>query len=227
MLVLGIDTATSTASVGLADGDRVIAERSLGMTRNHAVSLLPLIDATLHEGGVALLDLDAVAVSIGPGSFTGLRVGLSVAKGLVLVRGMAIAGVPTLEVLAQTAAADGGSVCAVLDARRGEVYTAAFCCRQGRVECLYKAAVVNLEDLATRVPSPCRLVGDLVETHAAFLRERLGPDVDLIPGVSPSGAVVARMGARRIESTGPDDPVGLEPAYVRAPDAEWNRAARC
>jgi hypothetical protein len=87
--------------------------------------------------------------------------------------------------------------------------------------------VVNLEDLATHVPSPCRMVGDLVETRTAFLRERLGPDVDFIPGVSPSGAVVAQMGARRIEASGPDDPVGLEPAYLRVPDAEWNRAARC
>jgi tRNA threonylcarbamoyladenosine biosynthesis protein TsaB len=227
VLVLGIDTATATASVGLADENRVIAERSLGMTRNHAAAIFPLIDETLQEGGVALLDVDAVAVSIGPGSFTGLRVGLSVAKGLVLVGGMAIVGVPTLEVLAQTAATDGVPVCTVLDARRGEVYTAAFCCRQGRLECLHEATVVDLENLATYVPSPCRMVGDLVATHAAFLRERLGPAVHLVPGVSPSGAVLAGMGARRIQTTGPDDPLGLEPAYLRVPDAEVTRATRC
>jgi tRNA threonylcarbamoyladenosine biosynthesis protein TsaB len=227
VLVLGIETATPTASVGLAEEDCVLAERSLGMTRNHAVAILPLIDETLQDGGVGLRDVDAVAVSIGPGSFTGLRVGLSVAKGLVLVGGMAIVGVPTLEVLAQTAAADGVPICTVLDARRGEVYTAAFRCCHGGVECIHEATVVSLEHLASYVPSPCRMIGDLVDTRAAFLRERLGPGVAMVPGVAPSGAVVARMGARRIQSSGPDDPFGLEPVYLRIPDAEWKRAAKC
>jgi tRNA threonylcarbamoyladenosine biosynthesis protein TsaB len=227
VLVLGIETATATASVGVVDGERVLAERTLGMMRSHAVSILPLIDETLHQAGVVLRDLRAVAVSIGPGSFTGLRIGLSVAKGLVLTCGLGIVAVPTLEALAQAAAADGAIVCPVLDARRGEVYTAAFRRRAGRLECLREATVANLSDLAQYVPSPCQVVGDLIESRGEFLRQCLGPGVDLITDIAPSGAVIARMGARRIEIAGPDDPVGLEPAYLQAPDAERNRAARC
>lgn len=227
MLVLGIESATATASVGLVERDRVLAERTLAAPGSHAVSILPLIDQTLRQASAAPGDLDALAVSIGPGSFTGLRVGLSVAKGLALACGLGIAAVPTLEALAHCVAGHDRPVCPVLDARRGEAYLAAFRLRDGRLECVRTPRIVDIDEITAHIPVGARLFGDLVDTHGPFLRERLGHHADIVSGVSPSGAVVARLGVRRIESNGPDDLAELEPTYLQLCDAERKRNARC
>src|SRR5689334_18463142 len=106
------------------------------MRGSHARTLLPLIDNALAAARCELSDLDLIAVSIGPGSFTGLRIGLSVAKGLALATGLPAVGVPTLEAYANCAGARSGLLCPVLDARKGEVYGAAFQIGKGQaLEC--------------------------------------------------------------------------------------------
>lgn len=221
--MLGIETATSTASVGVSDGAEALAERSLASAASHAVSILSLIDETLHQAGIGLHELGAVAVSIGPGSFTGLRIGVSVAKGLAIARGLLITGVSTLEVLAASVPSGEGFVCPLLDARRGEVYSALYQHREGRLECVLQPRVVRTDHLPAHVRLPCRLVGDMVDKEGALLRTLLGPGVDLVPGLAPRGAVVAAIGARRIQLCGPGDLAALEPAYLQSPDAERNR----
>ncbi|HYD50680.1 MAG TPA: tRNA (adenosine(37)-N6)-threonylcarbamoyltransferase complex dimerization subunit type 1 TsaB, partial [Terriglobales bacterium] len=107
MRVLGVDTSTWLASVGLVDEGRVVAERHESVRSNHGTSLLPLIASVLTDAGIAIGEIDAVAVAKGPGSFTGLRISLSVAKGLALATGARVVGVPTLPALARAAGRDG------------------------------------------------------------------------------------------------------------------------
>src|SRR5262245_52075822 len=106
------------------------------MRGSHARTLLPLIDAALAAAGVGLRQLDLLAVSIGPGSFTGLRIGLSVAKGLALATGLPVVGVPTLEAYALHVGPRPGLICPVLDARKGEVYGAVFRWQGGESLCV-------------------------------------------------------------------------------------------
>ncbi len=225
MRVLGLDTATWTASVGLIDGDTELAERSLTVTGSHARTLLPMIEETLAAARLGLRDLELLAVSIGPGSFTGLRIGLSVAKGLAWASGIPLVGVPTLEALAHVAAPRPGLICPVLDARKREVYGAAFRWVGGALECVAEADVLSPEQFAARLTPPCTLVGDGVDTYASVWRACLGEGAELVPfaRLSPRGSVVARLGTARFRLCGPASVAQVEPLYMRKSEAELRR----
>jgi tRNA threonylcarbamoyladenosine biosynthesis protein TsaB len=220
--VLGVDTATRRASVGLLLDGAVIAERSQA-EGSHAVTLLPLIADTLSQAGCTVRDLDAIAVSSGPGAFTGLRVGLSVARGLACATGVAVVAVPTLEALARTVTEHEGGICTLLDARKGELYSACFAVSAGVVRRLTPDVVLTPEDLIEHVTLPCVVIGDALPRYGALLRERLGDRATLLPYEThgPRGGIVAAMGWERLlagTAAAPD----LELTYVRRSDAERN-----
>jgi tRNA threonylcarbamoyladenosine biosynthesis protein TsaB len=222
--VLGVDTATWRASVGLVIDGTVAAEQSLSTTGNHAASLLPLIDDVLRCAECPVTALDAIAVSNGPGSFTGLRVGLSVAKGVACATGAALVGVPTLEALARTVADRAGVICAVLDARKGELYAACFASGPLGLTRLTDDALVTPEALLAALPTPCVVLGDATERYGALLEDRLGVGVTVLPFEThaPRGSVVATMGWERVLGGQTADPHKLEPSYIRPSEAEVN-----
>jgi tRNA threonylcarbamoyladenosine biosynthesis protein TsaB len=221
--LLGIDTATRRASVGLRIGNAVVCERSQLTDGSHAVSLLGLIDDVLRAGGCAVGDLDAVAVSGGPGSFTGLRISLSVAKGLSYATGARLISVPTLEALARSVADRRSAICALLDARKGEVYAACFEPTDAGLRRLTDDLLLTPEALLERLPVPCVILGDGVTAYGAFLHSRLREHVTLLPSdaYGPRGGVVATMGAERLQAGHVDDFPALEPAYIRPSEAEF------
>lgn len=222
MRILGIDTATWRASVGLRVGDVLVCERSELADGSHAVSLLRLIDEVLQTGGCAVSDLDAIAVSGGPGSFTGLRISLSVAKGLTYATGTRLISVPTLEALARTVADRGIAICAVLDARKGEVYAACFAPTVTGLRRLTDDLLLTPEALLDRIPLPCVILGDGVTAYGPFLRDRLGERVTVLPSdqYGPRGGMVAMLGAGRLRAGLIDEFASLEPAYIRPSEAE-------
>src|SRR5207244_11208452 len=130
-------------------------------SRSHTASLPLLVERVLSDAGLVLEDVEGIAVSIGPGSFTGLRIGLALAKGLAFAGGLPLVGVPTLEALAWVVdAAPGTSVCAALDARKREVYAALFALEAGGPRRLTPDLALAPEALAARLPRPCTVVGD-------------------------------------------------------------------
>src|SRR5579862_828576 len=173
MRILGIDTATRRASIGVLVDGAIVAEQSELANGSHAVTVLPLIADTLQRAGVAVRDLDAIAVSCGPGTFTGLRVGLSIAKGFAYATGIPVVGVPTLEALARTVSPPHATVCTVLDARKGELYAACFAAAPSGVRRLTPDAVMTPDELIAHIVLPCAMLGDAVPRYETFLRERL------------------------------------------------------
>lgn len=228
MRALGIDTATSIASVGIVADGCTAAERSLPMAGSHARTLLAVIEAVLAAAAVRLTDVGLLAVSIGPGSFTGLRIGLSVAKGLVLATGAPIVGVPTLEAYARAAGPRAGAVWPVLDARKGEVYAAGFDWRDGALGAIAEPLAIAPGALVERLRPPCTLLGDGVDAYEDLWRQRLGAGATLLRLAArpPSGAVIAALGAERAERSGTDDLARLEPVYCRQSEAELHRGRR-
>lgn len=224
MRILGVDTATWRASVGLVVDATVVAEQSLATTGNHAASLLPLIDEVLRRVACPVKALDAIAVSAGPGSFTGLRIGMSVAKGLARATGARVVAVPTLEALARTVMEREGVICAVLDARKGELYAACFRSSGGRLERLTADALITPEALVNVLRTQCVVLGDAVERYGAMFASRLGAGVTVLPfeTYAPRGGVVALMGGVQLRSGPVADLHQLEPSYVRPSDAEMN-----
>jgi tRNA threonylcarbamoyladenosine biosynthesis protein TsaB len=220
--ILGLDTATRCASVGVLIDGRVVAEES-EVTGSHAASLLPLIDGVLMRAGCTVRDLDAIAVSSGPGSFTGLRVAMSVAKGLACAAGLRVVGVPTLEALARSVA-QPGTICALLDARKGELYAAWFEFADGTLRRLAADALLTPEQLVALVPAPCVFVGDAVEAYGDLLRGHFGTRATVLPFPScgPRGGVIAALGLERVQAGQVEDLLTLEPCYIRPSEAERN-----
>lgn len=225
-LLLAIETATAAAGVAVLRGDAVLAARRLPEGRQVSETLLPALLAALEDAGVALAALDGFAVSIGPGSFTGLRVGVSTAKGLAFGSAQRIVPVPTLAALALSADAGDAPVAALLDARRGEVYAAIHegaptePPRFGPCVAAPASLANRLAEIAgTRI---CVAIGDGVATAAEALRARIGERVLLRP-VAPDAAAVGRLGQRLWAATGGLSPEHLVPLYVRRAEAEVRR----
>ena len=219
-----MDTATWRASVGLISDGAVVAEQSLVTTGNHAASLLPLIDDVLRRAGCSVDSIDAIAVSNGPGSFTGLRIGLSVAKGIAYATGARLIPVPTLEALARTVVHYEGAICSVLDARKGELYAASFESSGAALTRLTADALVTPESLLEVLPTPCVVLGDAVQRYGEFFKSRLGPRVTVLPfeTYAPRGGVVARLGWEHLQAGETADLRDIEPCYVRPSEAEVN-----
>jgi tRNA threonylcarbamoyladenosine biosynthesis protein TsaB len=225
-LILAIESATSRISVALLRGERVLRERASEDARPPSERLLPALDELLRAEGVALGAVEALAVSIGPGSFTGLRVGLATAKGLAFGSARKVAAVPTLAALALPALGAGAPVAAILDARRGEVYAALF---GASGECLAPDAVLSPAALAERLPEGARLVvGEGAAFAAEAIARSLGGRVRVLPaphGLAGAGAVGV-LGARALARGEGVSPAALAPRYVRRAEAEARRTGR-
>jgi len=227
MRLLAIETATSAQSVALFEEDRLLAEISYEAKAHKGGLLLPAVDRLLKQAGLAAKDLGAVAVSVGPGSFTGLRVGLATAKGLALGTGAMLVGVPTLEVLAEGYAVPDVTICALLDARRGEVFMALFRRRETHLERLSPDAVLTPEvvkSMLARAESPVHLIGDGAVRYRERFEAMLGDRVCMTEtGLQtiPSAAVTGLVGLQQLAG-GKRPGAVVEPVYLRKAEAEVN-----
>jgi len=200
----------------------VLAEDAEPASRSHVSSLPALVERVLARAGLAIGDVEGLAISIGPGSFTGLRIGLGLAKGIAFAGGLPLAAVPTLEALAEVAGArPGQSVCAALDARKQEVYAALFRAGATGLERMTDDLAVAPGELAERLPPGTLLVGDAAEAYP----DAFGSGLVCLPFAThhPRGGVLARLGERLL-ATGQGSELGaLEPIYVRPSEAELAR----
>jgi tRNA threonylcarbamoyladenosine biosynthesis protein TsaB len=196
--------------------------------RHHAESLLPLVDALLAEAGVGLEAIARFAVSVGPGSFTSLRVGIATVKGLAFAGEQPVAPVSTLAALAHGARLPAGfanPVVALLDARRGEAYAAAFA-REGdaleALPALLPESVYTPEELAKALPARCTLVGEGARLLGEAIAASLGPraELTLVGDAEPGAEAVGVLGARLLAAGGGVSAEALVPRYVRRAEAE-------
>jgi tRNA threonylcarbamoyladenosine biosynthesis protein TsaB len=228
MRILAFDTSTWTCAVALVRDGAVLAERCERTESSHAATLPRLVAEVLDAAGERPAAGDAVAVSIGPGSFTGLRIGLSFAKGLACAGGWRIVGVPTLDALALSAPSWDGRLCAALDARKREVYAALYERDAAGIARLGSPRATTPARLAEAVGAPCVFIGDAVEAYGDVFRAVLGAGARLVPSDRhpPRASAVARLAAARLarEPAG-DDLVALSPAYLRPPEAELTQSA--
>jgi len=225
MLVLGVETSTMQGGAALVGDDGLCSEYTLNVEATHSERLLPTIDRMFRDAGVGLDTLSGLAVSIGPGSFTGLRIGLSTVKGLAYATGLPVVGVPTLEALASSVPFGREQVCPVLDARKQEVYAALFRCERGALVRIMEDTALAPEALCGKIRRPTIFLGDGLAVYGDLFRRLLG-DRMLIPPPPSCGArpaYVAELGRQRL-LRGERDPVdSLVPRYLRPCEAELRR----
>jgi len=223
MKVLGIDTSTSCGSVGLIDDESIISEYLLNIPITHSERLLGAIGLILKEARFAIGDLDGWAISLGPGSFTGLRIGVSTVKGLALASQKPVVGVSTLDVLAYQISPTPYHICPILDARKGEVYTASYLYGEGndlKRESVYQA--IKPEELIRKIQERTIFVGDGVRTYGDYLRNSLSSLAVFPPNQLnvPHGSGVAKLGLELLRKGEHLDLATFAPLYVRPSEAE-------
>lgn len=202
MIILTIDTCIGACSAGLFDRDRALAVRSEPMTRGHQERLAPMVEEVFAGAGIAPAEIDRVAVTIGPGSFTGLRVGVAFAKGFASALGAPCLGVGTLEALVESVPAAEGTRIGVVDGKRGQIYA--------QIELGGAPAQLTYEDAATAwgaIAMPV-FVGPGAELAMSIMRPSVGVVIS-----APDPAAIARLGADK-------GPAPFKPLYLRAPDAK-------
>ena len=226
MRILAIETATLAGSAALLDGDRVIGQSLLDIALTHSERLMAMVDHLLRDCGWDVARLEALAVSVGPGSFTGLRVGIATAKGLALARGLPVAPVPTLDALASNLPFADSPVCPLLDARKGEVYLSLYRWNGDRMDRQWEYLALSPRAAAERLAPPVIVIGDGVPACRPFLAH-LGAGLRVAPPThtAPSAAVVGWLGGRMLESGRAVGAEALEPLYLR-PSAAELRAGR-
>lgn len=232
MNVLALDTSSDRSVVAVSAAGRVIEDSAVreGDSR-HGDVLLPRIEAQLRAAGIGLLELQLIAVGLGPGSFTGLRVGLATAKGLALATGLPLRGVSSVEAIARGAFELGAScpehVAVVLDAGRGELFVAAYARQDGQLACVLPGeralAPAALARLASQLPrAALAMCGSGVRSHAAELRAALGagPVFEAPAFDVPAGRQLVESARLALVAQGPSDLAALEPIYLRDSDAK-------
>ena len=225
-MILALETATDRASVAVGRSEVNAVEESVTVARRHASALLPMISAALERAGATLGDLTAIALSDGPGSFTGLRIGAAVAKAFVRTRGLALWTAPSLMVRAAGAGRPDGLIVAVSDALRGEIYAAAYRFAGGAVVTELAPTVCRADELASRLAVPAVVVGDVPPLSRDVLERWSGQAMLASPAGAPTatrllGLVGRHGGAQEVAGADRWEPVYGRPAEAQA---RWETA---
>jgi tRNA threonylcarbamoyladenosine biosynthesis protein TsaB len=222
MNILAFDTCFDACSVCVArESNGVVVELASALERfrlGHAERLVPMIDEVMGRAGAAFADLDRLAVTVGPGTFTGTRIGIAAARGLALATGAEVAGASSLAVMAEVAAselgarADDEEMAVAVDARRGEVYVQLFGAGVGNASA---PMLLPVEEAARLGDGPLLIVGSGGAAVAAAAERAGRPATARLSGLLPSASALARIAAGLAPAEGP-----LQPLYLRPPDAK-------
>jgi universal bacterial protein YeaZ len=224
MRILAIDSSATAASAALVEDGRVLGEFYINTKLTHSQTLMPMVGDVLDCTKTELADVDLFAVSAGPGSFTGIRIGVASVKGLAMAQNKPCVGVSTLEAMALNLEHLEGTVCAVMDARCGQVYNAVFAAHGGGLERLTPDRALSMDDLSKECinyKKPLYLVGDgakLCYNKGRFqeLNAILPPE----PLLYQRACGVAKAAAKVYEQDGAVSAAALMPVYLRVPQAE-------
>jgi len=215
-MLLALDTATQYASIALYDGQNVVAELNWRSDRRHTVELAPQVDNLLRLAGVAPADLTALAAGIGPGSYTGTRIALSYAKGIVLARDLPLIGIPTLDALAYPHLPARQPICAMVAAGRGRYCWAVYAPDEPQPQRLTDFGLDKLPELLPQIQPPMLFAGELSPEDKERLGVEWGGDAAII---SPARALrragaLAELAWARWQAGDVDDPISLSPIYL-------------
>lgn len=221
MKILAIDTSALTATAAVLSDETLVGEMSFTTSLTHSQTIMPMIDELLSRASLTIADIDLFACSVGPGSFTGLRIGIGTVKGLSYGIGKKVCAVSTLEALAHNVAFANCIISPIMDARRGQVYNALYRWENGRLVCLKEPRALSVEELCAEIDSDVIFVGDGVKVHREKISSALGSRAHFAP---PQHCLqrASSVAASALNKEG-IDPASLTAVYLRKPQAERER----
>jgi len=214
---LAIDTSTDSASLALVQDDEVLAESTWLCGQNHSVELLPRLARLLNEAKVGLQSIRCIMVAKGPGSFNGLRVGISTAKGLAFSLGIPIIGISSLELEAYQHAETGLPICPIFNAGRGEIATAMYQKKDNKWYQLAAEHITTVEALCSEITGKTVFCGEYVPLIANQLRKRLKQRAIIATTELRRASLLVKLAKQRLEAEDYDNPATLQPLYLRRP----------
>ncbi len=220
-IILSLENSGMCGSIAIT-ARMCLAEYSLNSKKTHSKRLLTSIDFIMAEAMLDWPDIDAIAVSLGPGSFTGLRIGLTTAKGLAMAADRPLIGISTLAALASQVQHSGKLICPIIDARKGEVYAAFYRYEQGAVQLVSPPIAIQPHDLAKKINEPVLFIGDGSSLYKDLLRDKLGDLADFAdPDIYfPRATAIGFLALRKWSTQDFLNPINAVPTYIRASDAE-------
>lgn len=230
MNILGIETSTKTGSVAVMNENGLVCQYTLSIDVTHSERLMVTVDRVLKDARMSLKDISGLAVSVGPGSFTGLRVGIATVKGLAFATGLPVAAVPTLKALAWNLYYSSYPACPLQDAKKREVYAAIYRYDGSSIVQTMKETAISISALSTLISGPVLFTGEASIAFRSEIENAFGSRAYFAPLALclPSAASVADIGLRMIAAGQTTDPNDLAPMYVRRPEAEvaWEKRQR-
>ncbi len=222
MRMLALDTSTPINSVCILDENGILVEHIVGAQNSHNRILLRNVDLCIKAAGIQFGDIHGIAVALGPGSFTGLRIGISTAKTLAWANRLPIFGIPTLDAFALNAPYSRHQVCPILDAKKGQVYCRLYTLSNGFPEGITDTFVLSPAELVAMIDSPTLFLGSGWLLYESVIRKELGENALSLPAPFHSirASNIAILALDRLKRGDEDDPESLKPVYVRPSDAE-------
>jgi tRNA threonylcarbamoyladenosine biosynthesis protein TsaB len=222
MKILAVDTSSRSCSVAVVENNNLLAEIIKEDGETHSRHLMDIIKKVLELSGLVPSDIDCFAVTNGPGSFTGLRIGISSVKGLAAATGKSLAGISTLDALAAQALPTSYLVCSVIDARKGEVYSSRYRFIDGLIQKEMKEEVFLPDKAVDGIAEPCLFIGDGASLYRNIIEKKLGnlshfppPFFNVI-----RASTVAFMSLKKFENNDTVDAALFEPHYIRKSDVK-------
>jgi tRNA threonylcarbamoyladenosine biosynthesis protein TsaB len=236
MIILGIDTSTNQGSVAIAEDGRLLSESFLSSNNSYSKTLINSVNDLLEKCKIGINNIDGFAVSIGPGSFTGLRIGLSTCKGFHLATEKPIIPVGTLDAMVESFLSDPESLksslaarhppllflCPIINAKKSEVYASIYRYKEGEMRKISDDMAISPERLCQKINKPAIFFGDGVRQYRDLIKEKLNGPADFFNGASKNflAASIAVIGGRKLERGDIEDSTALKPRYIRRSEAE-------
>lgn len=224
MIVLSVDSSSTTATVAIASEDKILGEISLNDKREHSVILMELIELLLDKCNLTIDDIDGFAISEGPGSFTGLRIGMATIKGLAFGTNKPCISISTLDTLAYNVINFNGLICPIMDALRGNVYTNLYKNNNGNLQSVFEASCISIEELTELLKEkdePVIFLGDGLIKHKEYLTNNLEKvTFATLNSNYPKASSLAELAIKKLKNEELQDINKIVPVYLRKSQAE-------
>jgi len=222
MRILALDTATKSCSVAIVDDQSILAESTSVSAQTHTIHLIEMVQKVVDMSGLKLSEIDGFAVGRGPGSFTGLRIGISTIKALAIATGKPVVGVSNLDALAMQVAISSNMICPLMDARKGEVYFSLYRYENGNLQKIVPAQLSTLDKVLSAINTACVFIGEGARIYQQKINEKVGPSASFAVPIQNTirASTIGRLSVNRFKQENTDDVVMLTPEYIRKSDAE-------